>query len=131
MITLEDFYSYEEEFSKYTEDGMSRSDIADFFGLDREEFHTFIENEPYAKKVELKAKFVEKSSRISALKTAAAKGNMTAINALDANDGTPPLKVEFVRGDMRTPDEIIITNTETHEKKSLESLLYSEACLKS
>lgn len=34
----------------------------------------------------------------------------------------PPLIVEFKRGDMRTCDEITVTNTETFEKKSLASL---------
>lgn len=125
-----DFHAIEDEFSLHIEDGMSRADIADFFGYDRQEFHEFLDSDDYALSVERKAKFKAKKSRLRGLTIAAEKGNMKAIEALTDESGESHLKVEFKRGDMRTPDEIMVTNSEGFEKKSL-SLLLSEGYSKS
>lgn len=125
-----EFYAIEDEFALYTENGMSRGDIAAYFGYDVAEFSKFIDADPYAVKVERKAKFKAKQARMKGLMLQAEKGNMKAIEALSDSSGDAQLKVEFKRGDMRTPDEIIVTNSEGFEKKSLSHLL-SEGCSKS
>lgn len=125
-----DFESIEDSFFEAIKNGMSRSDVADAFGFDRKEFSDFIESDEYAFKEERRAKFQAKQARMTGLMLQAEKGNMKAIEALSDSSGDAQLKVEFKRGDMRTPDEIIVTNSEGFEKKSLSHLL-SVGCSRS
>nr|AKN36031.1 hypothetical protein [Vibrio splendidus]AKN36676.1 hypothetical protein [Vibrio sp. FF_482]AKN37850.1 hypothetical protein [Vibrio tasmaniensis]AKN38757.1 hypothetical protein [Enterovibrio norvegicus]AKN38943.1 hypothetical protein [Aliivibrio fischeri]AKN39146.1 hypothetical protein [Vibrio kanaloae]AKN39935.1 hypothetical protein [Vibrio sp. FF_307] len=127
MIDLDSFEEIKDEFISCVEDGLTINDIADGFGFDRQDFSDFVESNSDALAAYRKGKFTFKRDL---MKTAKTKGTVKAIQELIGDDSSK-LSVEFKRGDMRTPDEIIITNTESHEKKSLESLLYSEACLKS
>ncbi|WCP84212.1 hypothetical protein PQE20_27425 (plasmid) [Vibrio harveyi] len=115
------------EFSTHTRAGFTRNDIADAFCVDREEFSSFIDSNEEALQEERRAKFNLKGDLLKATKD---KGNHKEILKMFGNDQAQ-VQIEFKRGDMRTPDEIIITNTESHEKKSLACLLSSRDFSKS
>ena len=121
-----DFFEIEDEFISCIEDGLSRDDAALLFDYDPKEFSAYIESNEDALKAERRAQVKVKRDLLKAAKD---KGTVKAINEY-FGDVTPELTVEFKRGDMRTPDEIIITNTEGFEKKSL-SLLLLGGCSKS
>lgn len=127
MIDEKFFERISSDFVQYTKEGLSRDDIADSYGVDRAEFSDFINSNEEALQEERRAKFQLKRELLKATKD---KGNPKEILKMFGNDQAQ-VQIEFKRGDMRTPDEIQITNTGTGVKKSLASLLSSQDCLKS
>ena len=127
MIDESFFERIRTEFVMSTKEGLSRDHIADYYGVDREEFNAFINSNEEALQEERRAKFQLKRELLRATKD---KGNHKEILKMFGNDQAQ-VQIEFKRGDMRTPDEIQITNTESHEKKSLACLLSSRDFSKS
>ena len=118
-----DFDDIRDEFFDSIKSGLSRFDIADGYGYDREAFNNFIDNNKDALKEERRARFQLKKSRMQGLVLKAEKGDMKAIEALDGLSGDAKFKVEFVRGDLRSEDEleqldqIYVSNLSNGEKK--------------
>ncbi|MDG3395137.1 hypothetical protein P5E67_05035 [Vibrio parahaemolyticus] len=121
-MTEDKFYEIEDIFREYITIGLDIDVVADAFEEDRDEFKAFVNSDPYAKKIYLKCKsefqIQLQKGRMEAIK----KGNTTALKMYEEPKAPPTVTVKFIRGDMRTPDEIEITNSEGAEKKSLESL---------
>ncbi len=129
-INSDFFAEIEDTFSDLIECGLTRDDVADNFGIAREEFNRFVSGDDYALAIERKAHVKYKLDIQRGRMEAVKKGNSTVLKSLSPEQEAPKLTVEFKRGDMRTPDEITISNTETGSKKSLASLQSLGGCSK-
>ncbi|HAV1338031.1 TPA: hypothetical protein JG819_004695 [Vibrio parahaemolyticus] len=100
------FFEKEDVFREYISMGLDIEVVADSFELDRSEFKTFVNENPYAKQIYLKCKsdfqIQIQKGRIEAIK----KGNTTALKMYDDTIDIPSFKIEFIKGDMRDLDEI-------------------------